>query len=36
MTILSISIAKTHRPVGQKPYGTFHHFVALAQDKSIK
>ena len=36
VTILSISIAKKYRPVGNKLYGTFHHYVALAQDKGIK
>ena len=36
MAILSISIAKTYRPVGHKLYGIFHHYVALAQDKGIR
>ena len=36
MPILSISIAKKDHPVGHKPYRTFHHDVALAQDEGIK
>ena len=36
VAILSISIAKIYRPVGQKHYGIFLHYVGLAQDKGIK
>ena len=32
MATLSVSIAKTYRPVGHKLYGVFHHYVALAPD----
>ena len=35
MAIRLISIAKTYRPVGHKPYIIFHHYVALAQYKDI-
>ena len=35
VAILLIPMAKTYRPVGHKPYGKFHHYVALAQDKGI-
>ena len=32
---LSISIAKEYHPEGHRLYRTFHHDVALAQDKGI-